>query len=168
MWIFFFIIYWFRDKIRNLEGYIFEKYFTTENLWDWWKVSRNNGDMMGRCIGDDLISKQYGWLPFAWRSIGSLAIHRAPSKEYDQTGWMPRLIILCWMHRSFCWFCHVQAHIIRSFKSMYLTYYLPLNLGLFGCKLKKNNTTHLKSILVHILRNWWLTSTFHHGYLTNP
>ena len=29
----------------------------------------------------------------------------------DQTGQMPRLIWVCWAHRSFCWFCCAQAHI---------------------------------------------------------
>ena len=29
----------------------------------------------------------------------------------DQTGWMPRLICLCWAYRSFCWFCHAAAQI---------------------------------------------------------
>ena len=28
----------------------------------------------------------------AWRSLGSLAIHKAHSEDSDQTGWMPRLI----------------------------------------------------------------------------
>ena len=38
----------------------------------------------------------------------------ADSKDSDQTGWMPRLIWVCWVHRSFCWFCHVAAHITVS------------------------------------------------------
>ena len=29
----------YRDKIWNLKGYIFEKYFTTEKLWDGLPVS---------------------------------------------------------------------------------------------------------------------------------
>ena len=34
----------------------------------------------------------------------------ADSKNSDQTGWMPRLICLCWAHMPFCWFCHEAAH----------------------------------------------------------
>ena len=29
---------------------------------------------------------------------------------HDKTNKMPRLISLCWAHRSFCWFCHAVAH----------------------------------------------------------
>ena len=33
------------------------------------------------------------------------------SEDSDQTGRMPRLICLRWMHRSFCWFFHASAQI---------------------------------------------------------
>ena len=65
----------------------------------------------------------------AWRKFGSLATHWAHSEDSDQTGRMPRLIwvfagrtlilliLSCrWSEsslgaHSFCWFCHVAAHI---------------------------------------------------------
>ena len=47
----------------------------------------------------------------AWRSIGSLAPHKVHREGSDQTGRMPRLIWVRWVHRSFCWFCHAAAHI---------------------------------------------------------
>ena len=39
----------------------------------------------------------------------------ADSEDSDQTGRMPRLISLHWAHRSFCWFCHVAAHLVKFF-----------------------------------------------------
>ena len=48
----------------------------------------------------------------AWRNIGSLATHWAHSEDSDQTAQADR--VLRWAHRSFCWFCHAQAHILSS------------------------------------------------------
>ena len=47
----------------------------------------------------------------AWRNLGSLATHWAHSEDSDQTGWMPRLICVCWAHRSYCWFSHDEAQL---------------------------------------------------------
>ena len=48
----------------------------------------------------------------AWRKLGSLATHCAHSKDSDQTGQMPRLILsLRWAHMPFCWFCHEATQI---------------------------------------------------------
>ena len=44
----------------------------------------------------------------------------ADSEDSDQTGWMPRLMNLCWVHRSFCWFCHAAAH-LTSIQRRHLT-----------------------------------------------
>ena len=39
-----------QDKILNIEDYIFEKYFTTEKLWDGLlQFSGNNRNIEGRC-----------------------------------------------------------------------------------------------------------------------
>ena len=34
-----------RDRIQNLEGYIFYKFFTTEKFWDGLPVSGNRGNV---------------------------------------------------------------------------------------------------------------------------
>ena len=59
----------------------------------------------------------------AWRKLGFLATHWTLSEDSDQTGQMPRLIILIRLGRcpgwsesslgthSFCWFCHVVAQL---------------------------------------------------------
>ena len=40
------------------------------------------------------------------------------SEDSDQTGWMPSLICLRWVHRSLCWFCRAAAlsHILEFIK----------------------------------------------------
>ena len=49
----------------------------------------------------------------------------------DQTVWMPRLIwVFCWEHRTFFWFCHVQAHFMQINKNEQLEGKRPLNLKL--------------------------------------
>ena len=40
----------------------------------------------------------------AWRKLGSLATHWVHSEDSDQTGRMPRLICLCWVHSHFVGF----------------------------------------------------------------
>ena len=37
-----------------------------------------------------------------------------PSKDSDQLGHPGADLSLRWVHRSFCWFCSAQAHIIRT------------------------------------------------------
>ena len=54
-----------------------------------------------------------------WRNYGSLATHRAPSEDSDQTGQNVQAdLSLWWAHKSFCWFCHAAAHsvIIQGLK----------------------------------------------------
>ena len=54
-------------------------------------------------------------LLLAWRSIGSLAAHWAHSNDWSD--WVDAQagdLSLHWTHRSFCWFCHVAAHIVIS------------------------------------------------------
>ena len=52
----------------------------------------------------------------AWRKLRSLATHWAHSEDSDQTGRMPRLIwVFTWCTLSFCWFCHVAAHVGYKF-----------------------------------------------------
>ena len=46
----------------------------------------------------------------AWRNIGSLATHWAHSKDSDQTGRMPRLILVFAGRTVICWFCGAAAH----------------------------------------------------------
>ena len=43
----------YRDKIYNLECFIFEKFFTTYYGMDFW-FSVNKGNIIGRCIWDGL------------------------------------------------------------------------------------------------------------------
>ena len=43
----------------------------------------------------------------AWRTLGTLATHWAPSKDSDAQA----NLSLCWAYMSFCWFWHAQAHI---------------------------------------------------------
>ena len=40
----------------------------------------------------------------AWRNLGSLATHWVHSEVSDQTGWMPRLMSLRWVHSHFVGF----------------------------------------------------------------
>ena len=59
----------------------------------------------------------------AWRKLGSLAIHWVRSKDSDQTGRMPRLIYLHWLHSHFVGFvmrwikCQTQA-LVLSFRQL--------------------------------------------------
>ena len=47
----------------------------------------------------------------------------ADSEDSDQTGWMPRLICLCWAHMPFCWFCHEAAQMRKAnHESVFATY----------------------------------------------
>ena len=50
----------------------------------------------------------------AWRKVESLATHWVHSEDSNQTGRMHRLISLCWVHRSFCWFCHAVAQLYKN------------------------------------------------------
>ena len=50
---------------------------------------------------------------FAQRVAKVPMLPHADSEASDQTGWMPRLICLHWMHRSFCWFCLAAAHVLH-------------------------------------------------------
>ena len=52
---------------------------------------------------------------FALRNLWSF--HWAYSKDSDQTGWMPRLIRVLPGAHSFCWFCHVVAHLFMPNKT---------------------------------------------------
>ena len=54
----------------------------------------------------------------AWRKLGSLATHWVHSEDSDQTGRMPRLIWV-FAERTFCWFCHVAAHLNISIVCWY-------------------------------------------------
>ena len=57
-----------------------------------------------------------------WRNIKSLATHWAHSEDSDQTGRMG--IRPVWSesslgaHWSFCWFCHVPAHVSKGLKDV--------------------------------------------------
>ena len=50
----------------------------------------------------------------AWRKLGSLATYWAHSEDSVQTGWIPRLICLRWVHMPFCWFCHDAAPVLDT------------------------------------------------------
>ena len=50
----------------------------------------------------------------AWRNIGPLTTYSAYSQDSDQTGRMPRLIWVFAGRTSFCWFCCVEAQMIRK------------------------------------------------------
>ena len=47
----------------------------------------------------------------AWRKLGSLTTHWAHSEDSDQTGGCPGWSESSLGTNSFCWFCHVVAHI---------------------------------------------------------
>ena len=46
----------------------------------------------------------------AWRNIGSLPIPRAHKGDWSDAHADPSL---CWVHRSFSWFCHAAAHVMN-------------------------------------------------------
>ena len=48
-------------------------------------------------------------------------MNRTPSKDSDQPGHPPNLILVFtvhlkkpWVHKSFCWLCHAAAHIVST------------------------------------------------------
>ena len=43
----------------------------------------------------------------------------ASSEDSDQPGPIPRLICLCWAHKSFCWFCSDAAQFSVAFEPEY-------------------------------------------------
>ena len=45
---------------------------------------------------------------------------------------------LCWVHRSFCWFCHVEVHIYNNNINISIRH-LDEPLNLFSQEMKKQN-----------------------------
>ena len=54
----------------------------------------------------------------AWRNLWSLAIHWAHSKDWSDWADAQADMSLCWVHWSFCWFCHAAAHMKNTHTSL--------------------------------------------------
>ena len=50
----------------------------------------------------------------AWRKAGSSSIHKEHSKDWSDWADAQADLSLCWVHMSFCWFCHTQAQMLNS------------------------------------------------------
>ena len=48
----------------------------------------------------------------SYRSSGSLATHEVHREDWSDCADAQADLILCWVHRSFCWFCHAVAHFV--------------------------------------------------------
>ena len=72
-------------------------------------VPRLDSDQPGICPvrSESLLS--------AWTSLGSLATHWAYSEDWSDCMDGHADLSLCWVHRSFCWFCHALAHLFMLF-----------------------------------------------------
>ena len=49
----------------------------------------------------------------AWRKLGSLATHWAPSKDWLDWADAQADLRIRWAQMPFCWFCHAAAHLLQ-------------------------------------------------------
>ena len=82
--------------------------------WIIWACARQNQQNDCRPSED---SDQPGHPPslieyslYAWRSIGSLATHRAHSEDWSDWADAQADLSLRWAHEPICWFCRAAAH----------------------------------------------------------